>query len=64
MNKPKINPLVLIGLIGMLTIGTNFSTQLYPRNSTAPFGGIRIYGGQFGQCNYQLKIPKTILSYS
>ncbi|MBW2097634.1 MAG: hypothetical protein JRG77_02260 [Deltaproteobacteria bacterium] len=29
MNKPKINPLVLIGLIGMLTIGTNFSTQLY-----------------------------------
>jgi hypothetical protein len=29
MNKPKINPLVLMGLIGMLTIGTNFAMQIY-----------------------------------
>jgi hypothetical protein len=29
MNKPKINPLVFIGLIGMFTIGTNFTVQLH-----------------------------------
>ena len=29
MNKPRINPLVFIGLIGILTIGTNFAVQLY-----------------------------------
>jgi hypothetical protein len=29
MNKPKINPLVFMGLIGMLTIGTNFAMQIY-----------------------------------
>jgi hypothetical protein len=29
MIKPKINPLVFIGLIGMFTIGTNFTVQLY-----------------------------------
>ena len=29
MNKPKINPLVFIGLIGILTIGTTFAMQIY-----------------------------------
>ncbi len=29
MTKSKINPLVLIGLVGILTIGTNFAVQLY-----------------------------------
>ncbi len=29
MNQPRVNPLVLMGLIGVFTIGSNFAVQVY-----------------------------------
>jgi len=36
MNRRKINPLVLVGLIGIFTVGSNFGMQMY-----RAFGGNR-----------------------